>query len=257
MMKFFIAILIVLIGLQLQTQTNSWKLVWQDDFNYQGLPDSAKWNYDVGDHGWGNNEKQNYTFRNIENARVNGKYLVLEALKTGNRYTSARLVTRGKGFWKYGKVEIRAKLPQGLGSWPAIWMLANDMKTWPDDGEIDIMEHVGYDPGVVHASVHTKNFNHIIGTQKTNKIFVKNVSKKFHTYSVEWDEDKLAISIDNKILFTFLNEHRGYQFWPFDNPMYLILNIAVGGNWGGKNGFDDSTMPWKMVVDYVRVYQRE
>ena len=119
------------------------------------------------------------------------------------------------------------------------------------------MEHVGYDPGVVHASVHTKNFNHIIGTQKTNKIFVKNVSKKFHTYSVEWDEDKLAISIDNKILFTFLNEHRGYQFWPFDNPMYLILNIAVGGNWGGKNGFDDSTMPWKMVVDYVRVYQRE
>lgn len=256
-MKYLITISIVLIGLQVQAQTKLWKLVWQDEFNYQGLPDTTKWSYDVGDHGWGNNEKQNYTNQNTENARVNGKHLIIEALKKGNNYTSARLVTHGKGFWKYGKVEVRAKLPIGLGSWPAIWMLANDMKTWPDDGEIDIMEHVGYDAGVVHASVHTKNFNHIIGTQKTNKVFVKNVSKKFHIYSVEWDKEKLSISIDNKVFFTFQNDHTGYKSWPFDNPMYLILNIAVGGNWGGKNGINDSTMPWKIYVDYVRVYQKE
>ncbi len=239
-------------------QSKQWKLVWADEFNYKGLPDSSKWNYDVGNHGWGNNEKQNYTSGNKANARVNGSKLIIEARKEKTdsvQYSSARLVTRGKASWQYGKVLVRARLPKGLGSWPAIWMLAENMKQWPDDGEIDIMEHVGYDPAMVHASVHCKKYNHIINTQKTAKVLVKDFSEKFHVYGVEWNKDSLRVSVDGKIFFSFHNEHTGYEAWPFDNPMHLLLNIAVGGNWGGQKGLDDNTMPWKMEVDYVRVYQ--
>lgn len=239
-------------------QNKEWKLVWADEFNYKGLPDSSKWNYDVGNHGWGNNEKQNYTSANTANARVNGSKLIIEARKEKSDsvpYSSARLVTRGKASWQYGKVLVRARLPKGLGSWPAIWMLADGMKQWPDDGEIDIMEHVGYDPGMVHGSVHCKKYNHVINTQKTAKTVVKNFSEKFHVYGVEWNKDSVQVSVDGKIFFTFKNEHTGYEAWPFDNKMHLLLNIAVGGNWGGQKGLDDKTMPWKMEVDYVRVYQ--
>lgn len=239
-------------------QHKEWKLVWADEFNYKGLPDSSKWNYDVGNNGWGNNEKQNYTEANTANARVNGSKLIIEVRKEGTdsvQYSSARLVTRGKASWQYGKVLVRARLPKGLGSWPALWMLADDMKQWPDDGEIDIMEHVGFDPGMVHGSIHCKKYNHVINTQKTAKVVVKNFSKKFHVYGVEWNKDSLQVSVDGKIFFTFKNEHTGYEAWPFDNKMHLLLNIAVGGNWGGQKGLDDKTMPWKMEVDYVRVYK--
>ncbi|MFZ1530039.1 MAG: glycoside hydrolase family 16 protein [Ferruginibacter sp.] len=240
------------------SQNKQWKLVWADEFNYKGLPDSSKWDYDVGSHGWGNNEKQNYTRANTANARVNGSKLIIEARKEYTDslpYSSARLVTRGKASWQYGKLLVRARLPKGLGSWPAIWMLADNMKQWPNDGEIDIMEHVGYDPAVVHASVHTKKYNHVISTQKTAKVTVKDFSKRFHVYAVEWNKDSLQVSVDGKVFFTFKNEHTGYGAWPFDNPMHLLLNIAVGGNWGAAKGLDDKTMPWKMEVDYVRVFQ--
>lgn len=242
-------------------QSTSWKLVWSDEFNYTGLPDPKKWNYDVGAGGWGNNELQYYTEKRKENSRVENGKLIIEARREtykGSHYTSARLISKGKGDWKYGKLEVRAKIPQGLGTWPAIWMLASTTALkWPDDGEIDIMEHVGWNPYSIHASVHTKKFNHIIGTQKTDTVIVEDAFDKFHVYAVEWDAEKLRISIDGIIYFSFKNNQSGYEAWPFDNKMHLLLNIAVGGNWGGAKGVDETIWPRKMEIDWVRVYQQQ
>jgi beta-glucanase (GH16 family) len=238
---------------------DKWKLIWSDEFGYDGLPDSTKWNYDVGGHGWGNNELQFYTKQRLENAKVEKGYLIIEARKEqweGKNYTSARLITKGKADWQYGKIEVRARLPKGLGTWPAIWMLGSTTPLrWPDDGEIDIMEHVGYDQGRVHGSVHCKKYYHSIGTQKTAQVMVEDCSEKFHVYGVEWNKDSVKVSVDEKTFFRFGNERSGYDAWPFDNKMHLLLNIAVGGNWGGQKGVDENIWPQKMEIDYVRVYQ--
>ena len=233
-----------------QSQTKDWKLIWSDEFNYSGLPDSTKWNYDIGGHGWGNNELQFYTSKRKENARVENGKLIIEAIREkweNKDYTSARLVTKGKGDWKYGKIEVSAKIPSGLGTWPAIWMLGTKNPfNWPDDGEIDIMEHVGFDQGRIHGSVHTKKYNHVIGTQKTAQTMVPDCSDAFHVYSVEWDAEHVSIAIDGKSYFNFKNEHSGYDAWPFDNKLHLLLNIAVGGNWGGQKGVDEKIWPRRM-----------
>lgn len=240
----------------------TYELVWSDEFDYEGLPDEAKWDYDVGGHGWGNNELQYYT--KGENAYVKDGHLIIEArkeAKEGMDYTSARLVTRGKGDWLYGKIEVRAKLPSGLGTWPAIWMLPTDWEygSWPASGEIDIMEHVGYNQDTIHASIHTASYYHSIGTQKTATKYVKGVSDDFHVYSVEWLPDKIMAYIDGELYFNFdpkdYKKIPTYKEWPFDKKFHLLLNIAVGGNWGGAKGMDDSIYPVQMVVDYVRVYQ--
>jgi len=235
------------------------KLIWRDEFSVNGLPDSTKWNYDVGGHGWGNNELQYYTSKNTRNARVEKGFLIIEAHKEqigDNQYSSARLVTKGKGDWTYGRIEVRAKLPKGVGTWPAIWMLASTPKiTWPDDGEIDIMEHVGYNQGTIHASTHTKKYFHSIGTQKTGTVSVPDCSEKFHVYALEWNKETITMFVDNKPYFKFKNEHSGNDAWPFDKPFHLLLNIAVGGSWGGQKGVDEKVYPQQMIVDYVRVYQ--
>lgn len=258
--------LMIAIGLSLascsaQPQKNGWRLVWSDEFNYKGLPDTSKWNYDVGsDHGWGNNELEYYTYRRKENARVENGKLIIEARKEkadSFNYTSARLLTRGKASWQYGKIEVKAKIPKGVGSWPAIWTLADGMKRWPDDGEIDIMEHVGFHQGYIHGSIHCKKYYHVIGTQKTDTVYVPDCSSAFHVYSLEWDKEIIKVAVDGKVYFSFSNEHKGYEYWPFDNKMFLILNIAVGGNWGGQKGVDDKAFPMKMEIDYVRVYQKK
>lgn len=235
------------------------KLVWNDEFNYKGLPDSAKWSYDVGGNGWGNHELQYYTLKQPGNARVENGYLIIEAKKEtigNNAYSSARLVTKGKGDWTYGHIDVRARIPRGLGTWPAIWMLgsATPLK-WPDDGEIDIMEHVGYNQGVVHASAHTRKYFHSIGTQKTATVSIPDCSEAFHVYSLDWDAETVSVLIDGRIYFTFKNEHSGKEAWPFDQPFHLLLNIAVGGDWGGQKGVDAGIFPQKMEIDYVRVYQ--
>lgn len=240
-------------------QQNRLRLVWSDEFNYNGLPDSTKWSYDVGGNGWGNDEKQFYTFKQLKNARVKHGKLIIEAHQekfNTNYYTSARLVTKEKGDWKYGRIEVKAKLPKGFGTWPAIWMLATSKEIkWPDDGEIDIMEHVGYDQGNIHASTHCKKYYHIIGTQKTAITTVTDCSEKFHIYALEWNADSISIFVDEKKYFTVTNEHTGNDAWPFNNPFHLILNIAVGGFWGGLKGIDAKIFPQKMEIDYVRVYQ--
>ncbi|MEA5258532.1 glycoside hydrolase family 16 protein [Arcicella aquatica] len=235
--------------------------IWADEFDKDGLPDSKKWNYDVGGSGWGNNELEYYTKENLKNARVENGKLVIEAIKenfNGNSYTSARLVTKGKGDFLYGRFEIKAKLPAGRGTWPAIWMLATEQsysdKYWPDNGEIDIMEHVGYDPGRVHASIHTKSFNHVIGTQVTTNMMVDDFDKAFHEYRLDWTPNKIEMYIDAKLYFTFENTGKGFAEYPFDKKFHLLLNLAVGGNWGGVKGVDESVFPQRMEVDYVRIY---
>ena len=242
--------------------TTSWKLVWADEFNYNGLPDSAKWSYDVGGSGWGNNELQYYTQNDTANAVVHDGVLHIiarKAQKENNAFTSARLVTKSKGDWTYGKIEVSAKLPAGRGLWPAIWMLPTDWAYggWPKSGEIDIMEHVGFKKDSVFSSIHTESFNHIIGTQKTKGIQVMNPYTSFHVYGIEWDQQKIDFLLDHSIMFHYSNSGNGPKEWPFDKRFHLLLNIAVGGNWGGQQGVDSTIFPVSMLIDYVRVYQKK
>ena len=236
------------------------KLVWADEFNRTGLPDSSKWGYAVGGSGWGNNELQYYTSERKENAWVENGHLIISARKENykeKQYSSARMITKGRGDWKYGRVEVKARLPKGRGIWPAIWMLPTKSAYggWPKSGEIDIMEFVGYMPDSLFGSIHTGLYNHTIGTQRTKGIVLKDLSTTFHVYAIEWTEEKISFLIDGKQYYEFKNEHTGPGAWPFDQEFHLILNIAVGGNWGGKYGVDDSIFPQTMEVDYVRVYQ--
>jgi len=240
-----------------------WQLLWSDEFDSAGLPDTSKWRYDVGGHGWGNQELQFYTESRLENARVHDGKLIIEARREsweGMNYTSTRLITKNKGDWTYGLFEIRAKLPSGRGTWPAIWMLPTEWNlgsgSWPDNGEIDIMEHVGFEPGWVHGSVHTKKYYWQIGTQKTAKIQVADAQTAFHVYTLEWSPEKIQVGVDTTKYFSFTNEGAGWEVWPFGKNFHLLLNIAVGGAWGGVQGVDDSIFPQKMEVDYVRVYRK-
>ncbi|MEZ4701989.1 MAG: glycoside hydrolase family 16 protein [Rhodothermales bacterium] len=245
------------------TALPGWTLVWSDEFDTDGLPDAGKWGYDVGDHGWGNQELQNYLARNPETARVEEGHLIITASLTGEgdskTYPSARLVTKNKGDWTYGRVEVRAKIPRGRGTWPAIWMLptANTYGTWPASGEIDIMEHVGFDPTNIHGTVHTSSFNHTIGTQKGEARIVPTALDAFHVYAIEWRSDRIDFFVDSDRYFTFANTGNGPADWPFDQPFHLVMNIAVGGSWGGQQGVDDTIFPQEMQVDYVRVYREE
>ncbi|MBN8821136.1 MULTISPECIES: glycoside hydrolase family 16 protein [unclassified Spirosoma] len=244
------------------TTAGGYKLVWSDEFTEPGLPDSTKWGYEVGGNGWGNNELQYYTARRSENARIENGKLIIEARKEaweGKNYTSARLVTKGKVEWKHGRIEALAKLPTGRGTWPAIWMLGSDISKvgWPRCGEIDIMEHVGFDEGVVHGTIHTEAYNHGKKTQKGQEVIVKNVGTDFHLYAIEWTADKIDFFVDNQKYYTVEKATLGSEIaqWPFEQPFFLILNMAVGGNWGGQKGVDENIWPQRMEVDYVRVYQ--
>lgn len=250
----------------LAAESNGYHLVWSDEFEYNGLPDSAKWSYDVGDGcpdlcGWGNNELQYYAERRLPNSRVEDGKLIIEARRDslGDReYSSARLLTRGKAAWRYGRIAIKAKLPSGRGTWPAIWMLPEDREYggWPSSGEIDIMEHVGYEPKRIYATAHTGAYNHMNGTQDTDTLQVPDAEHAFHEYAIEWSPEEIRWYVNKEHYSTFRNEHKTYEEWPFDRPFHLILNIAVGGNWGGSKGIDDTIWPQQMQVEYVRVYQK-
>jgi beta-glucanase (GH16 family) len=234
---------------------------WADEFDKNGAPDPSIWGYDLGGGGWGNNEKQTYT-KAADNASVKDGLLNITAkLNTDFPfYTSARMVTKDKKDFLYGRIEIKAKLPRGKGTWPAIWSLATKTTYgdayWPDNGELDIMEHVGFDQDRIHNNIHTKAFNHSIGTNKGNSRTVEQVSDKFHIYAMEWLPTGIVFLIDGEKNFEFKKEnYYGWKEWPFDKPQHLLLNIAVGGNWGGQQGIDDTVFPQKMEVDYVRYYE--
>ena len=257
---------------------SEWKLVWADEFEKPGAPDSTKWDYEEGF--VRNNETQYYTRNRSDNARVEKGTLIIEARReqfknprfdpkaqgkgAGRRnrefadYTSASLTTRGKASWTYGRVEVRAKLPDGRGTWPAIWMLGTNLRDvgWPACGEIDIMEFVGHDPGIIHANIHTRKYNHVQKTGKGGRITILDASTSFHVYALEWDKDHMDFFVDDKKYFTYRNELTGRDAWPYDQDQYLILNLAIGGEWGGQKGIDDSSFPQRYCIDYVRVYQK-
>ncbi|WP_250432008.1 glycoside hydrolase family 16 protein [Pontibacter ruber] len=244
-------------------QDLSWQFetspVWADEFDNSGQPDQNKWGYDIGGTGWGNNELQYYT-NSTSNANVADGTLKITARKEnkeGKEYTSARLVSKNKGDFLYGRFEIKAKLPTGRGTWPAIWMLPTDWAYggWPKSGEIDIMEHVGYDQNNVHITVHTEAFNHAKKTEKGKSKVIETASTAFHLYRVDWTPYAVRGYIDNLPVFEFINSGKGFEEWPFDKRFHLLMNIAVGGNWGGAQGVDPSVYPQTMEVDYVRVYK--
>lgn len=233
---------------------------WSEEFNYTGAPDPANWGYDLGGSGWGNNELQNYT-NSLGNASVANGILTITAKKElsgGRNYSSARLLSKNLGDFLYGRAEIKAKLPTGKGTWPAIWMLPSGAWAygdWPASGEIDIMEHVGYDPNVVHFSTHTKAYNWVTNTQFTRTVTIPTATTDFHKYRVDWTPYAVRGYYDDNLVFTFANNGKGFESWPFDKPFHLLLNVAVGGNWGGAQGIDDTVFPASMEVDYVRIYK--
>lgn len=245
-----------------EPQETSWKLVWNDEFDKDGLPDSSKWSFEVQKPGWVNQELQNYTDKRLENCRIENGKLIIEARKDnyqGMEYSSSRIKTEGKAEWKYGKVEVRAKLPKGKGTWPAIWMMPtnNIHGGWPNSGEIDIMENVGYEPGVIHTSLHSRDNNFMNGKMRTASMTIPNVEDDFHNYILEWTETTIKVYVDKTLIGNWTKPtNADWGTWPWDDKYHLILNLAVGGSWGGQQGVDANIWPQKMEVDYVRVYQK-
>lgn len=244
--------------------------VFADEFDGASI-DALKWAYDTHRNaaGWYNQEKQYYAAGRPENARLEDGRLVIEARAEtldkarypdfgGQHYTSTRLFTQGRVSWTYGFYEIRAKIPCGRGTWPAIWMLPEDPKAvWPDGGEIDIMEHVGFDPDVIHQTLITRAFNFNSGSEQTKAFTVADACTAFHRYQLLWTDKFIVTGIDDEPKFMMKNVAKGRDRWPFYRPMHLLLNIAVGGSWGGQKGIDAKAFPARMEVDYVRVYQKD
>jgi len=252
-----------------ENEVLQWELVWADEFESEEI-DESKWNKLRWRPGWVNNEQQAYTERNTNLYIDNGNLVIQGLIEPGyygtdytgtaynSDYTSGRMNTDDKVSWTYGRFDIRAKLPKGKGSWPAIWMLGENISTvgWPNCGEIDIMEHVGFDDGRIHASIHTEDYNHMNNTQKSGSTFIETATDSFHIYSLEWSPTYLRYLIDNESYFFVYNASNGdVAKWPFDEPQYIILNLAIGGDWGAIQGIDPSAFPMKMLVDYVRVYK--
>jgi beta-glucanase (GH16 family) len=229
-----------------------WKKVWSDEFDGSGPIDSQRWTFEEGR--VRNKEMQIYT---RSNARRENGVLVIEARKEGEGITSSSVTTEGRQSWTYGRIEVKAKLPTGRGTWPAIWMLGVNRKQagWPACGEIDIMENVGYEPDIIHANVHTRRYNHAAKTGRGDKISIPRPFDDFHVYAVEWTQAKMDFFVDGTKYFTLANDGAGVDSWPFDQPQYLILNLAIGGSWGGRQGVDEGIFPQRFEIDYVRVYQ--
>ena len=242
-----------------------WALVWNDEFDGPAL-NLEKWSFEIGGHGWGNNELQYYSDDDSTAFIQDGKLVIRADLVpqgTGSSdnlryFSSARLRTSGKGDWRYGRIEVKAKLALGQGIWPAIWMLPTDWMYggWPESGEIDIMEHVGYDPGRVHGSIHTGSYNHKINTQRGGSKLVDKISSKFYVYAIEWYKDRIDFLINDAKYFSFQNDGKNdFNTWPFNQRFHLLINIAVGGDWTGSP--DETTQfPTEMEVEYVRVYEK-
>lgn len=257
---FFLLFLVWPFMLQCQTKESTLKktLIWADEFDKNGLPDETKWNFELGK-ARANNEPQYHT-NELKNVRVeDGKLIIttlLEQVDGVKRYTSARINTNGKFEFSMGRVEMRAKLPQGRGIWPAFWTLGTTGR-WPACGEIDIMEFWGHDPNTVASNVHTSDYNHSKGTGRGGKITYEKPYADFHIYAVEWYKDRMDFYMDDKMFYSCKSKGEGIGEWPFaTTPQYLILNQALWVNFKeGQPGIDDSIFPQQYIIDYVRVYE--
>ena len=254
-------------------------MVFEDDFEGTGLPDSSHWNYEEGY--VRNGELQYYTVARPENCYRQDGYLHIVACRDSAvienglfakqwetpvdttrstavaPITSASITTKGLAEWKYCRVEVRAKLPDGIGTWPAIWMMPADdtYGEWPKSGEMDIMENVGYELPKVHYAIHTEKYNHTKNNQKRHTVDCATVATDFHVYGFEWREDKLTWYFGGVETYSVTKDENGWEAWPFDRPFYLILNFAFGGGWGGSQGVDLDALPQEYIIDYVRVYR--
>jgi beta-glucanase (GH16 family) len=239
---------------------SNYKLAWSDEFSIPGHPDPNKWGYDTQGNSqfWWHNERQYYSEDRLENSRIEDGHLVIEVRKealpqakgwVGQEYTSARLVTAGHRSWRYGFFDVRAKLACGTGAWPAIWLLS-DTGRWPRDGEIDIMEQVGHEPGIIHSTLHTSSPEDMSG-----RAAIPDTCGAFHNYQLDWRKDEMTFLVDGHEIYQIKKGDRNYNSWPFDHSFYLLLNVAVGGAWGAQKGIDPNAFPSQMDVDYVRVYQ--
>ncbi len=238
-------------------QPKKGKLIWEENFNGTTL-DEKVWNFELGNGcpdvcGWGNNERQFYT---KNNHRLENGYLIITAKKDGDKYTSTRIATSGKKEFKYGYIESRVKLPSGYGIWPAFWMLGANIKQvgWPLSGEIDIMEYIGREPHTIYTTLHTQATHGDHASSK--KTDVGKIEEGFHTFGVNWTKDAMTFYVDGKEVYTYNPEDKNVENWPFDQPFYILINMAVGGNFGGPE-VDDSIFPLEYVVDYVKVYSNE
>jgi beta-glucanase (GH16 family) len=267
----YIVVAILVVFLESYSYSAEWQLAWSDEFDYTGLPDSMKWNYEVGF--VRNAEMQYYTKDDLNNARVENGMLIIEGRKQQipnpkynpnldswmakrefAQYTSASITTRGRESWTYGRIEVRAKLPRGKGTWPAIWTLGDNIYKvkWPKCGEIDIMEQVGKDPDWIYGTVHySADDKHI---SSGGKIRAVDPVADFHIYAINWYDDHIDFFFDSTKYFTFPLDKAGLGADnPFRKPQYLIINLALGGSWGGE--IDDSIFPQEYLIDYVRVYK--
>ena len=241
-------------------------LVWHDEFDYEGTPNSD-WTIENQNAGWVNNELQTYTSRQVDGKytlEVKDGFLYINCFKAQDgKIYSGRMNAKPNTGWQYGYVEARINLPSGKGTWPAFWMMPSNVDwnkdPWPYCGEIDIMEEVGVDKNKVSSSVHTGNYNHTIGTQKTHEMYLEGAEGDFHIYALEWDENKLTTYVDGKVQLSITKAALGndHASWPFDRAFYPILNLAWGGDWGGYAGVDEKALPVTMLVDYVRIFQKQ
>lgn len=241
---------------------------WSDEFEGP-LLDRSKWSFDTSRNkiGWFNGEVEYYSANRAQNLRIENGLLIIEARKDpqairhlpdwgGQQYSSAKITSQGKASFLYGFVEVRAKLPCSMGTWPAIWMLPESPSPWPEGGEIDIMEHVGSQPHVVHATLHTKLFNHALHNGRGAEIAVPTSCEAFHRYQLDWEPHSITIGVDDHAYMRVTDDQPGGRgAWPFDRPFYLILNFALGGNWAAPRGVNDQALPQRFEVDYVRVWK--
>ena len=237
-----------------------YKLVWHDEFDKGSELNGDDWRHEVQNSGWVNHELQNYVNHKTPEGRLvteirDGK-LRITALKENGKIYSGRVYAKDKQGWKYGYIEASIKLPKGKGTWPAFWMMPVNFHSWPADGEIDIMEEVGYHPDYVSSSLHANAHVHSNGTQVTHEMYCKGAEGEFHTYAIEWTAQNITTYVDGKVQLSYNNRGLGRDDWPYDDPFYIIFNLAWGGDWGGAQGVDESALPVTMEVDYVRVFQK-
>jgi beta-glucanase (GH16 family) len=251
MKKFLILLLVANFCMAQQTKR---KLVWEENFSGKLLNEKV-WNFELGNGcpncGWGNNERQLYGTENHELTKGN---LVITAKKEGEKYTSTRITTKGKKEFQYGYFVARAKLPVGQGIWPAFWMLGSNIGEvgWPKSGEIDILEYVGKEPQIVFTSLHTQDSHgNTINTKKTK---IEGIEDGFHLYAIDWTKDTIEFFVDDVLVYSFQPPIKNENTWPFSQPFYFIVNMAVGGDFGGPV-VDDSVLPQKFTIDYIKVYQ--
>ena len=240
---------------------DGYSLVWHDEFDKGSELNADDWVHEVQNSGWVNHELQNYVNHKTPEGKfvteVRNGHLRITALKENGKIYSGRVYAKRATGWKYGYIEASIKLPKGKGTWPAFWMMPVNFKSWPADGEIDIMEEVGYHPDYVSSSLHANAHVHSNGTQVTHEMYCKGAEGEFHTYAIEWTAQNITTSVDGKVQLSYNNRGLGRDDWPYDDPFYVIFNLAWGGDWGGAQGVDESALPVTMEVDYVRVFQKK